>query len=190
MANEVIFVTEARLKEFTVLNDNIDMKVLQPVIRMCQDIHIQPIIGSGLYNELKSQVYSGTLTALNKTLLDDYLINALVWFVLSESPLVLNYKFENKSVVKKNSENSQTADMFEIEKLMNNFRNKAEFYAERMSNYLRQYSNSYPLYLSTTGGWDVIRPNTHNYTSGIFLGKRNKVNRNQSRFRDGNKPWL
>ena len=68
-----------------------------------QKIHIRNYIGSGLYNEIISQVQSGSLTALNTTLLDDYIIPALKWWTMVEAAPFLTYKVTNKNIVRKNS---------------------------------------------------------------------------------------
>ena len=76
-ATNVYFISETQLKEGSIIDENVDMKALKPMILIAQDQRIQPIIGSGLYAQLKTQIQAGTLTALNTTLLDTYVTPAL-----------------------------------------------------------------------------------------------------------------
>jgi hypothetical protein len=75
----------------------------------------------------------------------------------------------NKGVMIKNSENSQPADLTEIQFLMDRAKNKAEELAERTTRFLRHNSSTYPLY-TANAQYDEIRPNRNNYTGGIFVG--------------------
>lgn len=165
----VKFISETKLKELSAINGNTDNALIQPIIVECQRVYIEPILGTGLYNELIAQVTANTLTALNITLLDNYVIPCLVAYIKYEAPLELNYKFTNKNVSKKNSENSEPNSLEETRFLMDRFKNKAEYYAERVTRYLYQNHVSYPLYLTQQIGLDTIIPNDGNYTTGMVL---------------------
>ena len=69
-ATNIYFISETQLKDGSVIEENTDMKVLKPLILLAQDQRIQPIIGSGIYAELKTQIQANTLTSLNTTLLE------------------------------------------------------------------------------------------------------------------------
>ena len=73
MATPVLFISESYLKDSTLLHENIDFKYLRPIIIMCQDIYVQPKLGSTLYDEIKTQIIGSSLTVANQTLLDDYI---------------------------------------------------------------------------------------------------------------------
>jgi hypothetical protein len=80
----------------------------------------------------------------------------------------MKYRLMNKGVMIKNSENSSAADLAEIQFLMDRSKNKAEIYAQRVTNYLNRYVSSYPLYISNVER-DEIMPNRNNFTSGIMI---------------------
>lgn len=166
----VKFISETKLKELSAINGNVDNALIQPIIVECQRIYIEPILGTGLYNEVTNQIIGSTLTALNATLLNDYIIPCLVAYIKYEAPLELNYKFTNKNVSKKNSENSSPNDLEETRYLMDRYKNKAEYYAERITKYLCEKSASYPLFDNPGSGVDTVHPNSSNYTTGMVLG--------------------
>lgn len=173
MAN-VLFISETFLKDNTLLHENIDFKYLRPVVLMCQDIHIQHKIGTTLYNELKTQITNSTLTAANLTLLEDYIQPSLLYWVQAEAPTAISYKFLNKGVHQQSSENSSNASLDEINFISKRYKDKAEWYTERLVTFLLENETSYPAYANPDDGLDTIQPDTRTYTTGMFLGRRPK----------------
>jgi hypothetical protein len=165
----VLFIKETTLKESTIINENVDNKKITPVIIECQDVYIQPIIGSGLYKQLKDQITANNVTDLNKTLLNSYIIPCLKAYILSELTIVLNHNFTNKNVGTKSSDDSQPLTMKDINALSDRYKFKAEWYAERATDYLLQNQALYPLYLTPGTGIDTIYPNRSNYSTGMVL---------------------
>lgn len=171
MAN-VIFIGEDYIKKTSYIDENVDVKLLRNSILETQDFRIEPIVGTGLYNELKDQVDSGTKTALNNTLLNTYLAPALKYWVLIDASLILNYKIMNKSIVKRTSDNTEQLDLSELDRLMNHFKIRAEFYSEKATKYLIENEASYPLYNDAGDGFDTVHPYRNNYTQGLYLGQK------------------
>jgi len=166
----VIFISEQALKDNSIINENVDMKVLLPVIKLAQEKYMMPILGTGLYNELKTQITAASITVLNKTLLDDYIQPALIWWIMSEAPMPLTYKFMNKSVATRSSENANAASLNDLLKLEERFKDNAEWYSQRITNYLLQNIQSYPLYSNPGSGIDTIVPKKTMYSTGMYLG--------------------
>ena len=157
MAN-VLFISETFLKDNTLLHENIDFKYLRPVVLMCQDIHIQHKIGTTLYDELKTQITASSLTAANLTLLEDYIQPSLLYWVQAEAPTAISYKFLNKGLHQQSSENSSNASLDEINFIQHKYRDKAEWYTERLVNFLLENSTNYPAYANPNSGLDTIQP--------------------------------
>lgn len=174
MAN-VIFISEQYIKDSSYIDENVDVKLLRNNILETQDIRIRDIVGTGLYDELKTQVQAGTKTALNNTLLDDYIKPALKYWVLHDSALILTFKVMNKSIVKRNSENSETIETADLDRLMDHFKNRAEYYSERITKYLIENESSYPLFTNPGNGVDTVHPKMNNYTQGLHLGISGKT---------------
>lgn len=161
-------ISQNYLTENSIINGNTDMKIITPTIKLCQDKYIKPILGTDLFNEILGQITANTVTALNQTLLDDYILPCFLSYIVFEATPVFKYRYANKGVMVKNSENSQSIDFNEMRWLMDKWKNDAEWYAEQTTKYLVQYSSSYPLYLANTT-CDKIQPNSSNYQTGIYL---------------------
>lgn len=169
MTTDALWISETYLKDNSIINNNTDFQTLQPVIILCQDQYIHPILGTALFDSIADQITSNTVSASNQTLLNLYIRKTLLWYILHECPPVFKYRFMNKGVMVKNSENSQPADLQEIQFLMNNFKQKAEWYAERITKFLIDNESTYPLFRSNSD-IDQIQPNKTNFTSSLYLG--------------------
>ena len=56
MSKNILFITEQLFKERTGASNAIDGKQLRPMIKVAQDIHIQPVLGSTLYLRLQDGI--------------------------------------------------------------------------------------------------------------------------------------
>ncbi len=88
----ILLVTATYIKDYTPIDPNVDEKYIRIAIEEAQKIHIREYIGSGLYDEIIGQVNNNTISALNTTLLDNYIIPALKWWAVVEVIPFLVYK--------------------------------------------------------------------------------------------------
>lgn len=172
MSKNVLLISEDILKDRTAIHGNIDPKLLYPEIKVAQDMYIHPILGTALYNKIISDVDTGTIAGAYKTLLDDYIIDALLYFVLAGLPEALSYQFWNKGVVRKQGDSTELPSMSELIDLSNKYRIRAEWYAERLNKYLKETSTEtvLPEYLNPGSTIDTIVPENTSYTMPIYLG--------------------
>ena len=111
MSKNVLLISEDILKDRTTLHGNVDPKLLFPEIKAAQDMYIHPILGTALYNKIISEVEAGTITGDYKTLLDDYIIDCILYYTLSSLPEALSYQMWNKGVVRKQGDNTELPSM-------------------------------------------------------------------------------
>lgn len=170
MSKNILFISEQKLKDSSMLSDNVDPKQLLPTVKAVQDRYILPLLGTALYNKLQSDVETGTVAGAYKTLLDEYITDTLVWYTLTEMPMPLQYKLINKGVVTRTGEAIQTVSFTEVQNLMDYCRNWAQWYAQRAIDFLCANSTDYPEYLNPGSKSDTIHPDYTQYTCGIYLG--------------------
>jgi hypothetical protein len=174
MSANILMISEQSFKDFTIASNNIDLKNLTQVIKMTQDRFIHPLCGSALYNKILLLIDNGTITsggnAVYKTLLDSYLTDTLFNYVLGELPMAMQYKFVNKGVMKKTSENSEQPTYAELQSISKYYQGYAEWYAERTINYLTANSTIYPEYLNPGSDITAIWPTSNQYRTAINLG--------------------
>lgn len=161
-----LFITEQFIKDNTLIDGNVDMKYLTTTIADAQRLHILPILGTALYNEISTQIIAGTVSANNQTLLNDYIQDALKYWVIYEGIDLFIYKVTNKSISKKNSDNSNPIDQVDVIRLMDRNKDKAEWFSQRLTDYLLANTTTYPLYLNPGSSYDTIKPKVNNYDTG------------------------
>lgn len=173
MSANTLFISETTLKSRTAISDAIDGKQLKPIIKVAQDMYIMPALGSTLYKRLQDGIDGDNLNNAEKTLLNDYITDSLIWFTVSLMPVHLGYQFFSKGVFQKTSEESNTPSRGEIDLLIAGYKSQGEFYKTRMIQYLKENYQSYYQYLNTGSGLDVVLPETKGYTCPIYLGGYN-----------------
>jgi hypothetical protein len=170
MSLNILFISADTIKERSGLHYNVDEKLIKPEIKTSQDMYILPALGSALYNRLQDGISCNNLTCDEKTLLDDYVADTLVNYVLSELPQGLSFQFYNKGLVRKSSDNTDMPSMQDLIDIANRYRARAEFYKQRLIKYLKQNQTLYPLYLNFGSGIDAIQPDNDAYRASIWLG--------------------
>tara|TARA_B100000519_G_scaffold82086_1_gene70819 strand:- start:3807 stop:4283 length:477 start_codon:yes stop_codon:yes gene_type:complete len=136
-------------------------------MKIAQDVHIHTKLGTDLYNKLQSDITGGSLSGNYQTLVEDYIQDSLTHWTLYEAIPFLGYKIMNKNIVRKTSETSQNAGLDELNYLREIVRNTAEWYTERMIDWLRHNNHLVPEYNTNTN--EDLSPTKQNYYSGMNL---------------------
>ena len=141
----VLFVNEDKLKSSTAINYNVDTAFLLPFLKIAQDKHLQIILGTKLYDKLQAEITAGTLANPYKTLVDDYIQDAIIHYALVEALPFISFQIKNGSITQKNSENGTAATRQDVDYLVQKERDSAEFYGQRIVEYLCNDSSSFPV---------------------------------------------
>lgn len=144
--NKVLLISEETLKTYSLVNDNIDGKYLLPAIQTAQDIDLETLIGKTLLDKLCKLVETGEIVNNSKyrTLLDDYITPYLVWQVMSNLQLGINYKLSNSGVITNDDERKSRLDYRNNQLLQEQYKHYADSYAIKLKDYL--CSGDYPEY--------------------------------------------
>ncbi len=170
MSANILFISESLIKSRTGISDAIDGKQIFPQIKIAQDMFVQPALGSALYLRLQSGVEADNLSSSETTLLNTYVTDCLLWYTVSLLPFALGYQFFSKGVLQKTSEESNTPSRADLELISKQYKQTAEFYKQRLINYLRENYLTYSEYFNPGSGYDIIFPETRAYTCPIYLG--------------------
>ena len=76
---DVFIISEENLRQFTDINNNVDSKLLKNAVREAQDIEIQRLLGTKLYQAILDKIETNTLTGVYETLVLDWVQNALLY---------------------------------------------------------------------------------------------------------------
>lgn len=171
MSLNILLIGDEIIKSRTSIHGNIDPKLIYPNIKIAQDMYILPLIGTALYNKLQTDINNNALTGDYQTLVNSFIIDALIYYTLSELPVNISYQFWNKGIVRKQGEDTELPSMEELVNVGLQFRKYAEFYANRLRLYLKQNaSTKFPEYINYGSGIDDIKPEHKAYTMPLWLG--------------------
>ena len=145
-------ISETKLRSFSDINSNVDTELLRNAVRIAQDLEIQRIIGTLLYDSLMTQVDNGVFTDANyETLLNDYIQPSLLyWSYYYALEDIMIRPRNNGVLIPTGGENSIEADKYYYNTKRTSTQNKAEYYSEKLSNYLITNTNLFPETQSTT----------------------------------------
>jgi hypothetical protein len=171
MSKNTLLVMPSVIKDRTGIHTNIDDKLLYPEIKAAQDMYILPLLGSNLFHKIQNDIEDNTLTGDYKDLMDDYIIDAIINYVLAELPDGLSNQFYNRGLSKKTGDDTQPLSMTEMYTIVSKYRNRAEHYAKRCRLYLVQNGSAkFPEYNQVIVGADSIPPDAVSFVSPIYLG--------------------
>lgn len=170
MAQKVYLISEAYIVDNSTIDANVEPSLYTNAIIEAQEIHLRPLLGTHLYDKIITDVAAGTITGVYKTLLDDYCQKVVCYWTIYESLPTIRFKIKNKGVVQQNSDNSVQPELIDFQYLTDKVKNKAEYYNQRVIDYLKtQGSNVFPE-LNQNNDYDDQQPQSTSYDTGIFLG--------------------
>jgi hypothetical protein len=167
----VLFISSEKLKDSTAINLNVDPNLLLPYLRQAQKLYVEPKLGTQLTQKLKDLITAGTIgdvaNAAYKTLLDDYIGDMLPNWAFYHAIPFLRFKIENGNIYSKTSETGNALSTEESQSLREEVSNTAQYYTERLIEYITNNTGLFPEY-STNSGADV-NPDRNAYYNGMNL---------------------
>ena len=167
----VLFISEEKLKDSTAINLNVDPNLLLPYVRQAQKLYVEPKLGTQLTDKLKELITNNTIglpaNAAYKTLLDDYIGDMLPNWAFYHAVPFLRFKIENGNIYSKTSETGNALSTEESQSLREEVSNTAQYYTERLIEYITNNTGLFPEY-STNSGSDVD-PDRNAYYNGMNL---------------------
>ena len=145
-----LFISTTDLKKNSIIDGNVDIDKMIQFVKVAQQIDIQNLLGTDLYNKISQDIIDDTLTGNYLTLVNTYVQPCLIWFAQMNYIPFAAYTITNKSVLKHSSETAQNVDKNEVDYLVSKAREYANYYSTRIADYLCFNNNLFPEYLSNT----------------------------------------
>jgi len=142
-------ISEVKLREYTDIDNNVDTALIKNAIRESQDIKLQSVIGTLLYEKIMNLVDTEDIDLPEysdyKKLLDnyiqDYLLYAAYWYALD----AIYLRSRNNGLIQPNGgENSDAADRSLYNLKRQSVQNKMEFYAGKLTEYIIEENTLFP----------------------------------------------
>lgn len=146
---DVLLISWAKVKQYTDINNNLDADLIRNNIRESQDIELQRVIGTVLYEKMLNLVESGEINdsgnAAYKTLLDSYIQDMLLYssyYYILESTFIRTRN--DGLLIPQGGDNTIAVDRTVYEMRRKSVRNKFEYYSDRLSRFINEKQGDYP----------------------------------------------
>jgi hypothetical protein len=153
-----LFINRTDLIRNSIMDGNVDTDKFIQFIKIAQEIDVQQILGTKMYDGLTAAIpnIDDVANARWKTVLDDYVVSMLIWYAQSNYLPFAAYQIKNGGVFKHTSENAQSVDKNEIDFLVEKARTNAEWYSRRFIDYMSFNQSLFPEYTNNSN--DDISP--------------------------------
>ena len=166
-----MFITVEELKT-SVLNANLDEEYINPAIYEAEDVYLREILGDRLYTVLWNKKQSETLSGKYLTLVNSYIKPYLTYKVQSILVVPINFKMRNAGVVNQYDQGFSTTTVKDTAYLAEHYDGRAEFYANRLTTYLKQNASDLPEYGYSVD--NVTNPSDSQNVTTLYLGGTRK----------------
>ena len=165
---DILLITEQSIKNITNISDNMAGKLLLTAIRESQEINLREILGDALLDEIKRQIQENDVRETY-----NQLILQCQYFLAYQSCanicMITSVKIDNAGLQRVSDEKMEPLPVSEVNQIHDYYQQKADFYCERLQNFLLQHKEDYPQL--TTRQCNSINANLYSSAScGIFLG--------------------
>ena len=171
-----LLISEAKVRAFTDLNESVDDSLMVNAIREQQDMVIQPIIGTKLYNTIIEKIDNSSVSGSYQTLLDDYIQPALVYSSLYNITENIYVRSRNNGLLTPTGgENSGNVDKNMYDTKRQSIFNKQQFYSDQLSRYLNEKYNLFPELGENTELYQFIPDYGSQYRSPIVMQRNTRA---------------
>jgi len=142
---ELLFITPQEMTQTTIMGGNVDTDKYTMCILNVQLRIIEPLLGSELYEKIKTDLPSG-LSGLYLTLFDDYVKPITKYEAISDYIAISPYTLANNGLFKNSPENVETVSIKEIEALSDRYSSIAQTFVNRFNKWINQNELNIPEY--------------------------------------------
>lgn len=184
----VLLVSENKLKNFTDIDPNVTSSVLLPFISVVQQTKLEYIIGAKYYKSLLYQVSGGTISSNNtdNNFLQYFVQPMLIWAAYAEALPSIFMRIKNNGIVT-GAENTITIS--EMNYMQKRGDDRSQFFEQRMIDEIIFNSNLYPLCFNYTSNEGLFPHLGKQYFSGVHLTNGNWTDNPRDLFRNTGLQW-
>lgn len=162
-----LFISRTDLVRNSILDGNVDTDKFIQFIKLGQEIDIQNLLGTDLYNRISTDIENSTLSGDYLALVSDYIQPTLIWFAQVNYIPFAAYQIKNGGVFKHSSETAENVNKNEVDYLVGKAREYANYYSTRLVDYLCFNQSKFSEYTSNSD--NDISPDTDTVFNGWVL---------------------
>ena len=170
MKDYSLLINEEQLRLYTPISGTFDWAYITPHIITAQDKDIQPLIGQPLFQRLLTGIFDDDLTDNEKLLLNDYVAKTLANWAMYHAYPFLPSKLVQSTLAKIETDDSTPVELEEAQLLSQRLKATANFYSERLRDWLDTNGELFSEYETTTDG-ELEPSDDKTYNFGFNLEK-------------------
>jgi len=164
---ELLLVKPEEITSTTIMGGDVDLDKYTYTIYNTQIMVLEPLLGTQLYDKIKTDFESDTLAGLYLILYTNFVKPILKYKSVSEYISIANYMLTNGGVMKHQADNNEIPTIGEIETLSGKYDSIAQMYIERFDKWIGLNGSNIPEYLTSQD--DVNADNDLKITGGWWL---------------------
>lgn len=162
----VLLVSETKIKNFTDIDQNVTSAVLLPFISVVQQTKLEYIIGGKYYRQLLNEVTGNTLTTINQNFLEYFAQPLVLWAAYAECLPSVWGRIKNNGIV---NGAEQSVTLKEMQWFVEKADERSQFFEQRMIQEIIFNSGNYPLCFNYNTSDGLFPHLGKNYFSGVHL---------------------
>lgn len=180
----ILLVSPAELKQESLINQNVEEKVLNVIVQTAQEIYLCKIIGTPLYRRLQELIWNklknnegdkidGTGFETYNELLENYVKPYLKYKTVEQFTVENSFKMRNIGVVRNADTNVSYVDLDSIRFLQKHYATYVAEYEDKLSKFICANKEQLPEVTAEIASY--LEPaqvgETFSNTGGLWLGK-------------------
>lgn len=135
---ELLFITPQEMTSSTILSGNTDTDKYLFCILNTQLTTIEPLLGTNLYDKIKTDIENNTLTGLYSELYVDFIKPITKNEALAQYIEIASYMVDNGGIYKHTGENLEVVDKQEVQFLAGKYKALAQMYVMRFNKWINK----------------------------------------------------
>ncbi len=135
---ELLFITPQEMTSSTILSGNTDTDKYLFCILNTQLTTIEPLLGTTLYDKIKTDIENNTLTGLYSELYVDFIKPITKNEALAQYIEIASYMVDNGGIYKHTGENLEVVDKQEVQFLAGKYKALAQMYVMRFNKWINK----------------------------------------------------
>lgn len=183
-----LLISPSELKGESLINQNVEDKILSNIVLTSQEIYLSKIIGTALLRRLQTLVYNDVMgnggdtpgtpgLEIYKELLEQYVKPYIKYSAMKAFLIENTYKLRNAGVIKNYDTNIQSTDLDTLKYLERHFYSYVAEYEDRLSKFICANKEQLPEVQADVMPY-TDKPqsgDTFSNTSGLWLGSQRKT---------------
>jgi len=170
---EVLFINADYMKRYSHLNGSVEEAYMVSHIMLAQDKYVQSYLGTDLFEKLKADIVAGTIAGVYDTLLNNHVRKITLWWSMIEMIPHMYVRIDNGGLAIRASEDTSPISKADLDREMNLARDNAQFYTERMINYICADTSIFPEYTSNVAP-DMCPQKSTYFESGMEISNNRR----------------